>query len=95
MDKIPHTFSKNIEKLYKKSGYLDKYGTSLLITTIILYSFFLAGAYYKVKQEMLPIRADWLNQRCNPAVLPFAGIINAPKGTSAMSYTASNFSGCL
>ena len=95
MDKIPHSFNKRIENLYKKSGYLDKYGTSLLITLIILFIFFLMGAYYRVKQKILPIRADWLNQRCNPAVMPFAGMINAPKGTSKVSFTASNFSACI
>ena len=95
MDKIPHSFNKRVEDLYKKSGYLDKYGTSLLITILILFSFFLMGAYYRVQQEIIPIRADWLNQRCNPAVMPFAGMINAPAGTSKISFTSSNFSHCI
>ena len=95
MDKIPHSFNKRVEDLYKKSGYLDKYGTSLLITILILFSFFLMGAYYRVQQEIIPIRADWLNQRCNPAVMPFAGMINAPVGTSKISFTSSNFSHCI
>ena len=34
-----------------------------------------------------PIKADWVNQRCTPGVIPFAGLINPPKdGTSAFDY---------
>ena len=31
------------------------------------------------------IREDWANQRCSPKVLPFAGQINAPPGTSHLN----------
>ena len=43
---------------------------------------------------MDPIRQNWANERCKPEVMPFAGLINAPKGTSKMTYTAENFTKC-
>ena len=41
-----------------------------------------------------PIKQDWLNQRCRPEVMPFAGIINAPPGTSKFEFTNKNFKEC-
>ena len=40
-------------------------------------------------------KADWDNKKCHPAVIPFAGMINAPPGKSKFDFTAENFSGCL
>ena len=37
---------------------------------------------------------DWANQRCNPAVIPFAGMINAPSGESVIQFTGENFEQC-
>ena len=44
--------------------------------------------------RLKPIKADWTNQRCNPSIIPFAGLINAPPNTSKIEYTAENFSQC-
>jgi len=41
-----------------------------------------------------PIKDDWINQRCKPAVIPFAGLINAPEGTSSTDFTKDNFDYC-
>ena len=34
------SFVEYINEVYEKSGYLDKYGTDFLITTIVLFIFF-------------------------------------------------------
>jgi hypothetical protein len=41
-----------------------------------------------------PIKDDWINQRCKPYVIPFAGLVNAPKGTSINDFTKKNFEYC-
>ena len=70
-------------KAYKKNGYLDKYGGSVIATAFTLLFFFIIFSYYYVQSKIEPIRQNWANERCKPEVMPFAGMINAPKGTSA------------
>ena len=94
MDNIPKTFGSYINKITKKIGYLDKYGGSVVVTGIVLFIFFLIFSYFYVMNKLKPIKADWVNQRCNPAVMPFAGIINAPPSESKIDYTAENFYQC-
>jgi hypothetical protein len=94
MDKIPKTFNSYINKITQKITYLDKYGGSVLATGLILFSFFLIFSYFYVMNKLKPIKKDWINQRCNPAVMPFAGLINAPPNSSKIEYTAENFTQC-
>ncbi len=94
MDNIPKTFESYINKITKKVGYLDKYGGSVVVTGIVLFIFFLIFSYFYVLNKLKPIKADWVHQRCNPVVMPFAGIINAPYGTSKIDFTAENFYQC-
>ena len=86
-----------INKLYNKAGFLEKYGGSLWATFIISLIFFLAISYYYVYNNLDPIKADWINQRCKPNVMPFAVIINPPDPNkmSAFEFTQNNFSSCI
>ena len=86
---------KVINKVYEKAGFLEKYGGSLWLTIILILVFFVAISYYHVMNNIQPIKADWLNQRCNPSVMPFAGIINKPDDQTAVEFTASNFNNCI
>ena len=86
---------KVINKVYEKAGFLEKYGGSLWLTIILILVFFVAISYYHVMNNIQPIKADWLNQRCNPSVMPFAGIINKPEDQTAFEFTASNFNNCI
>lgn len=86
---------KVINKIYSKVGFLEKYGGSLLLTIILIIIFFVAISYYHVMNNIKPIKADWLNQRCNPSVIPFAGLINKPDDQTAFEFTASNFNNCI
>jgi len=94
MDNTPKTFESYINQITKKVGYLDKYGGSVVVTGVVLLIFFLIFSYLYVMNRLKPIKADWVNQRCNPAVIPFAGIINAPPNGSVVEYTADNFYQC-
>jgi phage-related protein len=84
-----------INNIYDKSGFLDKYGGSLWLTVLIGLVFFVAISYYYIYNNLQPIKADWLNQRCNPMVIPFAGLINRPDNMSAYDFTAENFNYCI
>jgi hypothetical protein len=91
MDDISNT----LKKIYDNKGYLDKYGGSLFITFLALFTFFLMYAYFYVMNNMKPIKADWANQRCNPSVIAFAGLINKDPNMSTFEYTGKNFTGCV
>lgn len=88
---------KVINKLYNKVGFLEKYGGSLWTTVIVFILFFILISYYHIYNNLQPIKADWINQRCKPSVMPFAGLINPPdpKKMSAFDFTAQNFTGCI
>ena len=94
MDNIQSTFESYFNKLYNKNGYLDKYGGSVVITSITLLFFFLIFSYYYVQSKIEPIRRNWANERCKPEVMPFAGMINAPPGKNKMEFTTENFYKC-
>ena len=88
---------KVINGIYKKTGFLDKYGGSMWITVILLLIFFVIISYYQVFNNLQPIKADWVNQRCSPMVIPFAGLINPPppEKMSAFDFTSQNFTFCI
>lgn len=88
------TIYKNINNLYDKAGYLDRYGTDLYITIVVIILFFIGISYYQVMSRVQPIRADWVKQRCNPSVIPFAGLIYKPEGKSTLEATGDNFAQC-
>ena len=89
-----HTFKSYINKITQKVSYLDKYGSSVIVTALTLFVFFLIFSYLYIQNKILPIKADWINQRCKPEVIPFAGMINKPPNQSAFEFTAENFSQC-
>ena len=88
-------FVEGVGKIYKNMGYFDKYGAEFIITLLTFFVFFLLFSYYWVNSQIKPLKADWDNKKCHPAVIPFAGYINAPPGTSNFDYTSENFNACL
>jgi hypothetical protein len=85
----------NINNLYNKKGFTEKYGSEIWITIITLLVFFIATTYFYAMNNIKPIVADWENQRCNPAVMPFAGLINNGKNTTPLEFTGQNFTSCV
>jgi hypothetical protein len=94
MNNIPNSFSDNIKKIYEKAGYLDKYGGSVIACVLLLLAFFCVFSYLYVMNHIKPIKSNWVNERCKPEVLPFAGLINTPPGESKIKFTADNFAAC-
>lgn len=94
MNDIYDTFSEYFNTIYKKTTYLDKYGGSTIVTALFLFTFFIIMSYYYIEANIQPIRQNWVNERCKPQIMPFAGYINAPKGQSKSDYTSENFIQC-
>ena len=84
-----------VNNLYNKKGFFEKYGADVWISVIIILIFFLIISYYHIINNIKPIIADWENQKCNPSVIPFAGLINKPADTTAFEFTGKNFTGCI
>jgi len=51
-------------------------------------------SYFYVQTKIEPIRRNWNSERCNPSVMPFAGMINKPANKTAAEFTSENFMQC-
>jgi hypothetical protein len=89
------TLFSNINNLYNKKTFLERYGSDLWITVIVCIVVILLVSYYYVMNHIQPIVADWNNQKCSPVVIPFAGIINKPANMTAFEFAGSNFTNCV
>ena len=89
------TTSKFINKTYDSLSYFDLYGNSVIIFMFVTLFVFLVFSYCKVMQTKEAIADEWVNQRCKPQNIPFAGIITHPEGTTAFQYTSDNFQYCV
>ena len=86
---------KQINNLYKKLTYFDKYGTDVFTSFLIVFIFFILISTYYVLNNIEPIKNDWINQRCRPEVMPFVSLINPPNdGRSNVQFTTDNFTHC-
>jgi hypothetical protein len=84
-----------INETYDKLSYFDLYGNSVIIFIFLTLFVFIVFSYCKVMQTKEAIADDWVNQRCKPQNMPFAGLITHPEGTSAFQYTSDNFQFCV
>lgn len=84
----------NIKKMYDKATYFDQYGGSLVLFIVITIVVIILVSYFHTMRNIQPIIDDWPNQRCNPTIIPFAGLITHPEGISASEYTSENFTFC-
>lgn len=86
---------KHIEKMYKNLTYFDQYGGSVINLILITIILFLICSYCYAMIHAQEIRNNWQTEKCKPQIMPFAGFINAPEGTSWFDYTFKNFQQCL
>ena len=87
-------FFDTLSNVYRKEGYVQKYGFSLILTVIIVLAYLITITYFRISNSFIPIRANWLAERCNPQYIPLAGFIQGKSGLDNLAYTAANFSGC-
>ena len=87
--------SNKINEIYEKRGYLDRYGLDIFITVFLIFTLTSVSNYLNIKNNAQPIINDWENQKCNPKIMPFAGLINKPPDMTAMEFTTQNFTSCM
>ncbi len=87
--------TKKIKSMYDNLSYFDQYGNSIIGFFILSIVVFVIFSYFTVMADVQPIKDDWVNQRCNPRVIPFAGLINKPDDKTASEYTRENFNYCV
>ena len=73
---------------------MDDYTSSILVFVFITVIVTLICVYCYVIIRSESIKRDWMNQRCNPNIIPFAGMINKPDNMTASEYTSENFRYC-
>ena len=84
-----------LDKLYTKSGFANQYGGSIVVATLISIVFFGLTSYFYIKGHLSEIRANWVEKRCHPQYIPFAGMIHPEKGKSTFDTTSENFNYCM
>ena len=84
-----------VNKIYDKLSYFDLYGNSVIIFIFMTLFVFIVFSYCKVIQTKEDIADDWVNQRCKPQNMLFAGLITHPEDTTAFKYTSDNFQYCI
>ena len=86
--------SNKIKKLYDNLTYFDQYGNSVFIFLFLTILVLFIQGYCNVMTKAAYIQSDWINQRCNPTVIPFAGFINKPPNKTISEFTFENFNQC-
>ena len=84
-----------LNKYSTTDTYMSKYSGSVIITILTLITFLIAFGYNHYQAQLKFLRNNWNTVKCNPLFIPFAGLINAPKGVSAMDYTEKNLNECM
>jgi len=84
-----------IADIYNQRGYFDVHSFDVLITVAILLVVTLSTGYANYQAMLMAIRADWDVYRCNPAVMPFAGVVMPVKGKLGKDITMENFQYCV
>lgn len=87
--------NKTIEKIYENLTYFDAYGSSIFFVTTITLFLIIFCIYCSSMMNAQKIKNDWINQRCKPNVMPFAGYINKPPNMTAFNFTKQNFDYCV
>ena len=94
MDNIQNSV-KILSKLYNNINYWDEYGTSFIIFLVLMIILFLIHGYFYAIINIQPLQENWTKYRCNPTVIPFAGMINKPPDKTSIQYTEENFNYCI
>ena len=88
------SFVTRIKFLYKNKM-VDQVLTDILLTLLIMFIYLCAYAYVKIRANSNFIRENWPMYRCNPAYMPFAGMVMQPTDMSNSEYTQMNFEYCF
>ena len=76
------------------ANYYVKHSGDIGISVSVVIAFSLVIGYLQVLSSLQVLKADWHNRRCDPTIMPFAGVIAAPEGANKLQYATDNFVGC-
>lgn len=89
-----NTLLNKIHNNLNKANYLDKNGGNIFVMILTILIVFFLSTYYWILRNAEPIKTNWPRYKCQPGIIPFAGIIKGKPG-KVMEFTANNFSLCL
>lgn len=69
--------------------------TNLFYVILIIFVFVTVGSFFYLKNQLNKIKNNWEKYKCNPAVIPFAGIINPDPNMTAAEFTSYNLKVCI
>ena len=84
-----------IISMYENIGYLGMYSKDVLITILLFLITIVIVSYSSYQAVVSELRNNWNENKCNPIVIPFAGIIMPTPGQSTMDTTFENFNYCI
>lgn len=84
-----------IVKLYKKTGYFERYGGSIFSTIFLALFFYFFISFFYTISNISKVTDNWEDHRCKYHILPFAGFLKKPKNSSVTDYTNDNLGYCL
>lgn len=81
--------------LYKNKIH-DDYVYDVGWTAILIFMYCCTRAYLNIRANSIDIRNNWVKYRCNPAYMPFAGMIMTPNDSfnDQINYANANFEHC-
>ena len=91
MDNNIHTSTNKIKKIYDKLSYFDQYGGTVFLFIILTAIVLFVNGYCSIMTKAQKIKSNWINERCKPQVIPFAGLINKPDDKTITDFTLENF----
>jgi len=84
-----------IISMYENIGYLGMYGTDVLITVLLFGITLGIVSFATYKSIINHLKDNWNTNKCNPIIIPFAGLIMPVPGQSTSETTFENFNYCI
>ena len=84
-----------IAPIYENRGYLGMYGNDVFITLVLLSITLGLVSYSSYQSVVAQLRLNWNTQKCNPIVMPFAGLIMPKPNQTTSETTYENFNYCI
>ena len=88
-------FLNNIKHVFDNMTYSEQYDTDIWITVVIVLIFIFIVLYLTILNSLKSFRSNWDNIKCNPFIIPFAGIINPGLIENDENFVENNFKSCL
>lgn len=86
---------KKIISMYENVGYLGMYGTDVCITILLFTITVGIVSFASYNAIITQLKDNWNSNKCNPIVMPFAGIIMPVQGQTSSETTFENFNYCI